>query len=86
MNGNERSHLLATDSLDECLPHPVVVQKQRSAPRPVQGAQETSGGPCKRPEDTQIRVPNELREQTRLALVLFVSSHAHDQPGFYSTI
>jgi len=40
---------------------------------------------CKRLENTQIRVPlrNELLEQTRLALILFVSSHAHDVPGFY---
>jgi hypothetical protein len=42
---------------------------------------------CKRPENTQIRVPlrNELLEQTCLALILFLSSHAHDVPGFCST-
>ena len=35
---------------------------------------------CKRPENTQIRVPrrNELLEQTCLALILFVSTHVHD--------
>ena len=82
MHGNERSHLLALMNAS----HPVVVQKQRSAPRPVQGAQDTSGGPCKRPENTQIRVPNELLEQTRLALILLVSSHAHDVPAFCPTI
>jgi hypothetical protein len=43
MHDNERSHLLATDSLMNAS-HIVAVQKQRSAPQPVQGASDTSGG------------------------------------------
>ena len=71
MHGNERNHLLATDSLDECLAHILAIAKTTF--RPATSARSIIGDiwrSCKRPENTQIRVPlrNELLEQTCLAL------------------
>jgi hypothetical protein len=76
MHGNEWSHFFATGSLDEVPRTSWQVQKQR--PGYIWRS-------CKRLENTQIRVPlcDELREQTPLALILFVSSDAHDWPGLY---
>ncbi len=90
MHGNERNHLLATDSLDECLAHPGNC-KNNVPPRnqcKEHWIHRYIWRSCKRPENTQIRVPlrNELLEQTRLALIFLVSSHAHDLPGFCPTI
>jgi len=79
---------MATNGIISWLPIPLMnasrtswqLQKQRSAPQPGATSIGDIWRSCKRPENTQIRVPlrNELLEQTCLALILFVSTHVHD--------
>lgn len=84
MHGDEWTHLLATDSLDECR-H--ILASAKTTFRSSTSARSPGyiWRPCKRLEHILIGVPlrDELLEQTRPALILSVSSDAHDWPGFY---